>query len=136
MLRRDLIERRAALKAEAEGLVAGADGADLTEAQETRFDEITAEIEGLGRIHGAIDRLLVTPDRVLAVDFKTNRVVPDQPGEVPIGLLRQMAAYGEAMRQVWPDREVEVAILWTRGPRLMSLSHDILRASLATLPTS
>lgn len=85
--------------------------------------EISAPIPALdgARILGAIDRLIVRPDWVLAVDFKTNAVVPKTAAEIPEGLLRQMNAYGDALRQIYPDRRVETAILWTAAPNLMKI---------------
>ena len=92
---------------------------------------VTAELDELGRrIHGTIDRLIVKDDRVLAVDFKTNAVVPDTPADVPDGLLRQMGAYAAALAQVYPDRKIETALLWTRTAQLMVLPHDIVMAAL------
>lgn len=76
---------------------------------------------GAARMHGVIDRLLVTPERVLAVDFKSNAVVPSAPDACPEGLLRQMGAYDAALRQIYPDRRIETAILWTRTATLMPL---------------
>jgi ATP-dependent helicase/nuclease subunit A len=90
---------------------------------------VTADL-GAQRIYGIIDRLLVTPDRVLAVDFKSNAQVPDQPRNCPKGLLRQMAAYAHALAQIYPDREVETALLWTRTARLMVLPHDLVTDAL------
>lgn len=87
-------------------------------------------------LHGTVDRLILTPGRVLAIDYKSNRIVPDRDADVPEGLLRQMAAYAEALSQIYPDRTVETAILWTRNARLMPLCPDIVRAALArtTIP--
>jgi ATP-dependent helicase/nuclease subunit A len=85
---------------------------------------------------GNIDRLLVSPERVLVIDYKSNAVIPRTPAEVPEGILRQMGAYAHLVGQIYPDRRVEVAILWTRGPQLMSLDPDIVRLALsrATIP--
>jgi ATP-dependent helicase/nuclease subunit A len=85
---------------------------------------------------GSIDRLVVSSDRVLAVDFKSNRMVPDRPEGVPEGLLRQMGAYAHVLEQIYPGRRVETAILWTRGPRMMPLPDEMVRAALlrATTP--
>jgi ATP-dependent helicase/nuclease subunit A len=80
---------------------------------------------------GSIDRLLVTPTRVLAVDFKSNLLVPETVETVPDGLLRQMAAYHAALTQIYPDRAVDVALLWTRSAQLMLLPPDMLRSALA-----
>ena len=82
-------------------------------------------------LFGVIDRLVVQDAHVLAVDYKTNRVVPQDAGAVPEGLLRQMGAYLVALEQVFPGRRVEMALLWTATARLMPLPDDMLRAALA-----
>ena len=95
--------------------------------------ELTAALPALGgaRILGRVDRLVVAPDRVLAVDFKSNRAVPDRPEAVPEGILRQMGAYAAALAAIWPARAVETAIVWTRVPRLMPLPGPLVAAALA-----
>jgi len=81
---------------------------------------------GARRLHGVIDRLIVTPDVVTAIDFKSNAVVPATPELCPEGILRQMAAYAIALAQVYPDRRIETAVLWTRTAQIMSLPHDLV----------
>ena len=100
--------------------------------------DVTAALPELGdnRIHGAIDRLVLAEDRVLAVDFKTNRVVPNSVEDVPEGLLRQMGAYLAALRQIYPDRTADVALLWTVSGQLMHLPHEIVMQALARTPAS
>ncbi len=85
---------------------------------------------------GTIDRLVVTPDRVLIIDYKSNAVVPDRPEAIPEGILRQLGAYAHMLGQIYPDRRIETAILWTRAPGLMVVNPDIVRAALsrATIP--
>ena len=90
---------------------------------------ITGQL-GSQRALGTIDRLLVGPDRVLAVDYKSNRLVPQSPEAVPEGILRQMGAYAALLAQIYPDREVEVAILWTATARLMPLPRALVMAAL------
>ena len=51
---------------------------------------------------GRIDRLIVAADRVLAVDFKTNGVVPRPPRTTPEAILRQMGAYAAALGAIYP----------------------------------
>ena len=82
------------------------------------------------RVHGIIDRLVVRENDVLAVDFKTNAVVPASPAQVPEGLLRQMAAYAHALKQIYPGRVIRTALLWTRTAQLMELPHDLVTAAL------
>ncbi len=86
------------------------------------------------RIHGTIDRLIVSPDHVLAVDFKTNAIVPATPEATPDGLLRQMGAYAHALGEIYPDRRIETALLWTRSASLMRLPHDLVTRALCDTP--
>ncbi len=80
---------------------------------------------------GVIDRLIVDDARVLAVDFKSNRVVPRTEAEVPEGILRQMGAYAAALQQIYPEKRIETAILWTQTAALMTLDPDIVSAALS-----
>ena len=99
--------------------------------------DIVGDVEVLGaRMSGTIDRLLISDERVLAVDFKTNTIVPDTPEQTPEGLLRQMGAYLAALEQIYPDRQIDVAILWTATQKLMMLEHGIVREALQRTPTS
>lgn len=66
----------------------------------------------------------VTPELVTILDFKTNRP-PPLPTAVGAAYLAQMAAY-RAARAIYPDRAVRCLLLWTEGPRLMSLSDELL----------
>ena len=91
---------------------------------------ITAEISGR-RLLGTIDRLIITPTTITAIDFKSNVVIPQHAAQIPEGLLRQIGAYADALRQIFPDHRIETAILWTRTVQLMPLVADIVRAALA-----
>jgi ATP-dependent helicase/nuclease subunit A len=87
---------------------------------------VTAVIEGGLVVSGTVDRLLVGPERVRVVDFKTGRRAPMSLGEVPDYHLRQMAAYAAALSVIFPDRSVEAALLYTSGPVLFDLPADLL----------
>jgi len=71
-------------------------------------------------VAGTVDRLLVEPDRVSVIDFKTGRV-PDSGSAIPASHRAQMSAYTEALRVIFPDRDVRSALLYTGGPRLFEL---------------
>ncbi|MFO1069302.1 MAG: double-strand break repair helicase AddA [Geminicoccaceae bacterium] len=77
-------------------------------------------------ITGQIDRLAVTGERVLILDYKTNRRPPAKPAETPVAYLRQMAAYRELLRQIYPDRPVEAALVWTESGEVSLLESDLL----------
>lgn len=75
---------------------------------------------------GTIDRMVILPDRVRLVDFKTARRPPESLDAVPVAILRQMAAYSAALEAAYPGRFVEAALLYTQIPRLIALPHDLL----------
>ncbi|OYW13868.1 MAG: hypothetical protein B7Z50_05975 [Sphingomonadales bacterium 12-62-5] len=77
-------------------------------------------------VSGQVDRLLVAPDRVLVLDYKTNRPPPADAAQVPALYLRQMAAYRAVLRQAFPGRRVDCALVWTFGARLMPLAEGLL----------
>jgi ATP-dependent helicase/nuclease subunit A len=77
-------------------------------------------------IAGQVDRLAVDAHEVLVIDYKTNRVPPAALAQVPVIYLRQMAAYSTLLEQIYPDRRVRCALLWTQGPRLMALDDAAL----------
>ncbi len=72
-------------------------------------------------VSGTVDRLLIETDRVRVVDFKTGRRAPSGLADVPDYHLKQIAAYAEALRVIFPGRAVEAALLYTAGPRLIVL---------------
>ncbi len=91
---------------------------------------LTAHVPPLGRLHGTVDRLLVAPEAVTVIDFKTNRLVPATPEEVPEGVLRQMGAYLAMIEALYPDREARAAVLWTGTAELMHLPRALVMAAL------
>jgi len=90
-----------------------------------------AEVPIVGRIgargiSGQIDRLLVEPQRVTIVDFKSGRAPPGGADTVPSTYLAQMAAYRAVLRQIYPDREIAMVLVWTDGPRVDRIPSDAL----------
>ena len=71
-------------------------------------------------VAGSVDRLLVEPARVSVIDFKTGRV-PESQAAIPVSHQAQMRAYCEALRVIFPGRQVRAALLYTGEPRLFDL---------------
>jgi ATP-dependent helicase/nuclease subunit A len=82
-------------------------------------------------ISGRMDRLVITPDRVLVVDYKTNRPAPDRIEDADPAYVLQMAVYASVLARLYPGRTVEAALVWTDGPRLMTVPDELMRAALA-----
>ncbi|HZV85372.1 MAG TPA: double-strand break repair helicase AddA, partial [Brevundimonas sp.] len=83
-------------------------------------------------VSGRMDRLVVTPDRVLVIDYKTNRPPPSRIEDADPAYVRQMAVYAAVLAGIYPDRAVEAAIVWTDGPSLMPVPAALMQAALAT----
>ena len=92
-------------------------------------------LEGLP-ISGRIDRLLIEHDRILVVDFKTNRPSPDRIEDADPAYVTQMAVYAEVLKTVFPGRRVEAALVWTDGPKLMMTPENLMADALSALPRS
>jgi len=71
-------------------------------------------------VAGTVDRLLIEPNRVSVIDFKTGRV-PESDGMIPASHRAQMIAYTEALKVIFPERDVRAGLLYTGGPRLFEL---------------
>jgi ATP-dependent helicase/nuclease subunit A len=72
----------------------------------------------------------------MAIDFKTAQAVPERPEDIAPPILAQLGAYLSALRQIFPAERVEVAVLWTRLPRLMVVPDEMVIAALAASTTS
>jgi ATP-dependent helicase/nuclease subunit A len=115
---------------------------------DTRFAPVfapgsRAEVSIIGRLErpgqspalvsGQIDQLVVTPDEVLIVDFKTNQAPPKALADTPRGYVRQLALYRAVLEKLYPQHAVRAALLWTETPELMEISTPALDAQLATI---
>jgi ATP-dependent helicase/nuclease subunit A len=82
-------------------------------------------------VSGQIDRLVVTPDEVLIVDYKTNHAPPRAGAEAPAAYVRQLALYRGVLQKLYPQLPVRAALLWTETPEFMEISSPALDAELA-----
>ena len=85
-----------------------------------------AEVPLVGVVDGAVvagqvDRLVVSDDAVMVVDFKTNRPPPERAADIPPAYRAQMAAYRAVLALIYPGKPIRCALLWTDGPRLVEL---------------
>ena len=87
-------------------------------------------------VAGIADRLLVTPEKVTVVDFKTARRPPTGIDEVQSSVIRQMAAYAAALEAIYPGREVACALLYTQAPRLIEIPADVIADAKSALSTN
>jgi ATP-dependent helicase/nuclease subunit A len=85
-------------------------------------------------VSGQIDRLAVMPDAILIADYKTDRPAPQRVEDVPRSYVTQLALYRAVLRQLYPDRQLRAALVWTEIPALIELPAAALEAALEALP--
>ena len=115
--------------------------------EDNRFAEVFAagsrpEVPIVGRIPrpngqpipvaGQVDRLIVTNDAVLVVDYKTDSLVPSHVGEVPKAYVAQLALYCAVLMRIYPDKRVRAGIIFTAAPVLMEIPAAMLDRALET----
>jgi len=74
-------------------------------------------------ISGQIDRLVVCEDKVMIVDYKTNRPAAKNLEEVPEAYIKQMKSYKQLICEIYPNKKVEAFILWTNTAKIMKLDN-------------
>ncbi len=97
---------------------------------------IVGKIEHLGRqklISGQIDRLYIQDNKILILDYKSNRPPPNKVELVSKQYLGQMAAYRAILRQTYPDHKIEAALLWTYNSHLMRIDDAKLDSIYAEI---
>ncbi len=114
---------------------------DMPEFAEVFGPSALAEVPLAAIVHGqvimgTVDRLLVSADTITVVDFKTARWPPLSIEKIPDTTLRQMAAYVSALEEIYPDRLVNAAVLYTQTPQLFALPPDRLDRFKAELSSS
>ncbi len=95
-----------------------------------------ADLPGFGanaQVAGRIDRLAITAEEVLILDYKTNRPPPAREEEVEPVYLAQMALYRDGAARIFPGRRIVCGLVWTDGPSLIRLSDGILDRQIAAL---
>ncbi|HEX4106242.1 MAG TPA: PD-(D/E)XK nuclease family protein, partial [Rhizomicrobium sp.] len=91
------------------------------------------ELGSGAQVNGRVDRLAVTNEEVLILDFKTNRPPPTREQDVSPLYLAQMALYRAAALRIFPGKRIVCGLVWTSGPFLMPLSEPLLDAQLGQI---
>jgi ATP-dependent helicase/nuclease subunit A len=84
-------------------------------------------------VSGQVDRLVISPDRVLIADYKTNRPAPERIEAVPPAYVTQLALYRAVLDRLYPDKQIGAALVWTEIPILMEIPAEAMDEALARL---
>ncbi|MBM3617572.1 MAG: double-strand break repair helicase AddA [Alphaproteobacteria bacterium] len=77
-------------------------------------------------LSGQVDRLLVTEEEIIIIDYKTGREGPKTVAQVPKSYLRQMALYRAALAASYPQHRIRTVLVWTSEAMVMELPEDAL----------
>ncbi|WP_176085583.1 double-strand break repair helicase AddA [Martelella sp. HB161492] len=86
-------------------------------------------------VSGRLDRLAIADDRVLIVDYKTNRNPPQDAASVPFSHAAQMAVYAEILKPLYPGKAVECLLVYSENRAVIALSPAMLDETLGVLST-
>ncbi|ANP46655.1 double-strand break repair helicase AddA [Candidatus Viadribacter manganicus] len=92
---------------------------------------IIGEVRGKA-VRGVVDRLAVEHERVIVLDYKTDRPSPTDAAAAPDSYVMQLALYREVLRKIFPAKIITCALLWTETPHLMELPDSRLDDVFAT----
>ena len=84
-------------------------------------------------ISGVIDRMVLTPGRLLLVDYKTGRNPPSDERGVPPVHVAQMALYRALVAPLFPDRVIDCALVYTENVSRFDLAGPRMDAMLARI---
>ncbi len=132
-------EERQALLSSVEAILGSEDFAPLfapgSRAEVAIMGSVT--VKGKQRtVSGKIDRLAVTGDEVLIVDYKTNRPAPPSFEQVPLAYVTQLALYRALLGPLYPGKRVSAALLFTEIPGLIRIPEAAMDDALARLNAS
>ncbi len=84
-------------------------------------------------VSGQVDRLAVTREAVLIVDYKTDRAVPRRLAEVPKPYVGQLALYRAVLALIYPEKTIRAALVFTEAPSVMEVSGVAMEAALVEI---
>ncbi len=82
-------------------------------------------------VSGQIDRIAEAESEVLVADFKTGQ--PFEAADTPEAYLVQLALYRAALAPLWPQKQLRMILVWTYGPKIVTLDDAILDRAFAAL---
>lgn len=81
-------------------------------------------------VSGKIDRLFEWEDEIWVIDYKTDRIPASTIQDIKPQYVMQMAVYHKLICEIYPDKPVRCALLWTKSRQLLDLDPSILQQGL------
>jgi len=75
------------------------------------------------QVYGVIDRLIISEDRAIIIDYKTHHYAADDNiEELSKAYVKQMQLYADGVKQLWPNLDVQAYLLFTECSRLQPVN--------------
>jgi len=79
--------------------------------------------------------MAVFDERVVVLDYKTNRVPPQTAEAIPFAHKAQLAIYREILSPLYPGKRIDCVLVYTENGSVHTLTPDALASALAQLET-
>jgi len=90
------------------------------DSQYKAYNEVAIEYRsGKKTVYGIIDRLLVGPEQLYLVDYKTHRLEQNSAAQLVEQYRQQLALYREGLKRLWPEHKIHSFLLLTESATLM-----------------
>jgi ATP-dependent helicase/nuclease subunit A len=77
------------------------------------------------QVYGLIDRLLIYPDKIRIIDYKTHRLEKTKKShDLTQYYQQQMSYYATGLQKVYPDHEIEALLLLTHTQQLQTVDLE------------
>ena len=120
-----------AIRRDVEHLMANPDFALIFSADSRAEVPISGSI-GKTIINGVIDRLVVTGNEVLIIDFKTGQPPQDSDG-LPQSYVNQLAVYRHVLSEIYPHQRVKAGVVFTENASLFWAGDAAMDRAIAAL---
>lgn len=82
-------------------------------------------------VSGVIDRLVVTDDAVIFVDFKTGQT-PDHLADIAPSYITQMGLYTRLLGDIFSGKRIDAGLIYTETPTVFWLPEQVLTDAVKT----
>ncbi len=73
------------------------------------------------RVYGIIDRVVITANEIILLDYKTHRGSPSEHAELADTFKQQIGYYKRGIDQLWPDKQTKCGLLFTQRNQIIWL---------------
>ncbi len=85
------------------------------------YNELPIQVMDNHHLYGIVDRLVLKTDEAIIIDYKSGQQDSDNLHEAAELHRQQLSRYRQAVKTLWPDRQVRAAIVFTAHRQMIEL---------------